>query len=51
VPTLSVETDKVPMPLVLSVAVPNVFVPSLNVTLPVGTPLVEDFTVAFKEIA
>ena len=43
VPTLSVETDKLPMPLVLSVAVPKTFVPSLNVTLPVGMPLVEDF--------
>jgi hypothetical protein len=37
--------------LALSVPVPKVAVPSLNVTVPVGTPLVADFTVAVKVIA
>jgi len=32
----------------LSAAVPKVFVPNLNVTDPVGVPVVEDVTVAVK---
>ena len=45
VPLGSFEVVKVAFPL-LSVRVANTVVPSLKVALPVGTPEVEDFTVA-----
>ena len=46
-PSVNVEVAKVAFPL-LRAPVPSVVVPSLNVTVPVGVPAVEDFTVAVK---
>src|ERR1700676_4285798 len=46
-PTASVDVVNAALPL-LSVPVPSTVVPSLNVTDPVGVPVVNDFTVAVK---
>jgi hypothetical protein len=46
-PTASVDVVNVALP-PLSVPVPSTLVPSLNVTDPVGVPVVDDFTVAVK---
>ena len=46
VPTLKVEVEKVATALALSVPVPSVVDPSLNVTVPVGVPELVEVTVA-----
>jgi len=46
VPAVSVDVRKVATPLLFSVPVPIVFVPSMNVTVPVGMPPLPAVTVA-----
>lgn len=44
----SVDAEMVAIPLLFKVELPSVVVPSMNVTEPVGVPLVVEFTVAEK---
>ena len=48
VPTLSVDVERVATPPEFRVPAPSVTAPSLKVTVPVGVPEVEDFTVAVR---
>ena len=47
-PTDKDEGVNIACPLPFSVPEPSTFVPSLKVTIPVGVPVVDDFTVAVK---
>jgi hypothetical protein len=49
-PTLNAVVFRVATPLEFNVPGPSVTVPSLNVTVPLGVPDVEDFTVAVSVI-
>ena len=46
VPTAKDEVVNIAWPLPFNVPDPSTFVPSLKVTVPVGVPVVDDFTVA-----
>lgn len=48
VPKPSVEAMNVATPLPLTAEVPSVVVPSRNVTVPVGVPVVDELTVAVR---
>lgn len=50
VPTLSVEMERVATPFALRVGVPRVVAPSRKVTVPAGTAIVFEVTVAVKII-